>query len=156
MKQFLLALFACLLSVAGCSLRGSDDGSCGDREGLFIQTDDDSYQVGKRATLTIENCTGQMLYIENDYGDTPPDYHLEKKVANGWELVDSRAGGLGNGYKKIGEAQTQKFTAFTKPEEYLVDSIPGTYRYVLFIYEGEGANRLPEEKRVSNTIEITE
>jgi hypothetical protein len=99
-----------------------------------------------------------MLYIENGYGNTPPvcHYHLEKKVANGWELVDSRAGGLGNGYKKIGEAQTQKFTAFTKPEGYLVDSISGTYRYKLFIYEGEGANRLPEEKRVSNKIEITE
>lgn len=86
MKRFLLALTVCLLA-AGCSLSGSDD--CDGREGLFIQTDRDSYQVGEEATLTVENCMGKALYIEKAY-TVPPDYHLEKKVAGEWRRADYR------------------------------------------------------------------
>lgn len=158
MRRTLLALIVCL--VAGCSLFGSDDGGqCeSEREGLSIRTDRESYQVGEEAVLTLENCTGEALYVENDFGSSPPDYHLEKKVAGEWKLADSREGGIGNGYREVEPAEIYEFTTSVSFEEFLEDATPpGTYRYVLFIYKGpRGSTLLPEEKRVSNTFEVTE
>ena len=156
MKRIFLALTVCFL-LPSCGLFGSDgDGRCDDgREGLFIQTDRDAYQVGEEATLAVENCTGSPLYVEKNY-TVPPDYHIEKQVAGEWRLASARESPSFRTVKvELGDRA--EFALPVEPYEDFLDSIPGTYRYELDIYAGQQVeDKLPKEERVSNTFEITE
>lgn len=157
MKWILLTLVGGLF--VGCGLFGTGDDRCDGREGLFIQTDRSSYQVGGKAMLTVENCTGGTLSIERNYNQ-PPDYKLEKMVASGWNLADQGGASLYDiESDEIEAGESYKFALPVEPLKLLIDSISGMYRYQLDIYNGYDAagvkDYLPEKERVSNTFRVT-
>jgi hypothetical protein len=159
MKRLTLVAFLCYLTGCGLFDIGGTD-RCDGRDGLFIQTDRDTYQIGEKATLTVENCTNGELSMDRNY-NYPPDFKLEKKSVDEWEIADQRGSSLYDiESDDIQEGETYDFALPIEPSETLIDSIAGTYRYRLDIYDGYDAsgakNYLSEKMRRSNTFEITE
>jgi len=148
-KLPLLAPALCLLLI-GCGVFGSDD-DCGGREGLFIQTDRESYQVGEEATLTIENCIGETVLFD---GRSSPDYELEKRIDETWEVVGGQ-GGLFSSFEEIGKKGAIEVMLPAEPQVDRVDTVIGTYRFELDIHDSN-EDPLPKERRRSNTFEVTE
>ena len=155
MKRIFIALTVCFL-LPGCGLFGSDgDGRCDDgREGLFIQTDRDSYQVGEEAALTVENCTSNLILID---GGSSPDYELEKEFDGDWKSADGR-GGMYSVLQEIEKAEIDEVSLPIEPDIDRIDEVPGVYRYELEIYDkyDKKEDLLQEELRRSNTFEVTE
>lgn len=150
MKRLVLALIACCL-IAGCSLFGSDD--CGEREGLFIQTDRQSYRVGEEATLTVKNCTGETAFY--DEGGGIVQYDLEKKINSTWEIFDEQGGGLYSFLEEIESGKQVELSLPVEPERDRMDMVMGVYRYELDIRNSE-EDFVSQERRRSNTFEVTE
>ena len=151
MKRFLFILVVCLC--AGCGLFSSnDEEQCeSGREGLFIETDRDSYQVGERATLTVENCTGSLIFLD---GGSSAQYKLERRVSGAWKRVDGR-NGLYHLYLEIKPGEARRVALPVEPEEGQVNVVEGTYRYELDVFDS-AKNFLPEEMCRSNAFEIIE
>ena len=155
MRRRLLSLLLpfCLI-LSGCEMLGLG-GRCGDADELRVRTEHDTYRVGDDAEITIENCSGEDVFLR---GVGSPEYGLEKKVDGSWE---GAGGSFSLDYKRMKRVEhggAYEVTTAVEPQAELVDSVPGTYRVVLALYDGDlpEGQRLPREARTSNAFEVTE
>ena len=152
MCRYLLSLFLPLcLTLSGCEILGLG-GRCGDADGLSIETEHDTYHVGDDAEITLTNCSGEDVYLD---GFREPNYTLYKRVDDSWEKVGFGVT-LDADLKRIEHGEVYDVTVPVEPLEDRVDSIPGTYRFVLFLYDGDLPEGRPHSMNTSNTFEVTE
>lgn len=145
-----LLLAALLLLAAGCDVFGGEDLCAGGDSGLRIQTDRTSYAAGATSMVEVRNCTGESVFISDISG---MDHVLQKRVGSEWETAGGSWTLLPGPSKELRSGRKYREGLPVEPSEDRVDSVPGTYRFKLFI---RGARSLPDEARLSNTFTVSE
>lgn len=149
------AAFAVLIGLTGCGLFG-DQPCDSEPSELLIRTDQSSYSFGETATLKIENCTSEDVFVDHvGHGE----YFLQKKTTQGWKTAVYGVSLGTHVFEQLEPGDERQERIPAEPSNEFVDSIPGDYRFQLFIYDDRLSNDgqlLPLGKRVSNTFEVTE